>query len=74
MTRASAGSTLHTPGTYQLVMDPRLGLIVGTVTSPQTTPGVFGVVDQHSFHKSFNFSSAFGLCSVVIGAHCKHSL
>jgi hypothetical protein len=42
MTRASAGNALHSPGTYQLVMDPRLGLIVGTVTSPQATPGVFG--------------------------------
>jgi hypothetical protein len=41
MTRASSGNALHSPGTYQLVMDPRLGLIVGTVTSPQATPGVF---------------------------------
>jgi hypothetical protein len=41
MTRASAGNALHSSGTYQLVMDPRLGLIVGTVTSPQSTPGMF---------------------------------
>ena len=40
MTRASAGNALHSPGTYQLVMDPRLGLIVGAVTSPQATQGV----------------------------------
>lgn len=42
MTRASAGNALHSPGTYQLVMDPRLGLIVGAVTSPQATQGVCG--------------------------------
>jgi hypothetical protein len=49
MTRASAGNAMHSSGTYQLVMDPRLGLIVGTVTSPQATPGVFkkrGVIVQ----------------------------
>jgi hypothetical protein len=53
MTRASAGNAMHSSGTYQLVMDPRLGLIVGTVTSPQATPGVFrkrGVSVHLFFH------------------------
>ncbi|XP_021920115.1 uncharacterized protein LOC110830032 isoform X2 [Zootermopsis nevadensis] len=58
MTRASTGSTLHTPGTYQLVMDPRLGLIVGTVTSPQTTPGTPVIQNTTSLAKTPTFVSS----------------
>jgi hypothetical protein len=56
MTRASAGNALHSPGTYQLVMDPRLGLIVGAVTSPQATQGVCG---ERPSMSSSSCSSAF---------------
>jgi hypothetical protein len=59
MTRASAGNAMQSSGTYQLVMDPRLGLIVGTVTSPQATPGVFrkrGVSVRLFLHIPYFFS------------------
>jgi len=52
MTRASAGNALHSPGTYQLVMDPRLGLIVGAVTSPQATQGTPVIQNTTSLAKT----------------------
>lgn len=52
MTRASAGNALHSAGTYQLVMDPRLGLIVGAVTSPQATQGTPVIQNTTSLAKT----------------------
>lgn len=63
MTRASTGNALHSPGTYQLVMDPRLGLIVGAVTSPQATQGVCG---ERPSMSSSSFSSTFVLYITVL--------
>jgi len=73
MTRASAGNALHSPGTYQLVMDPRLGLIVGAVTSAQATQGVCVCVcvcervmrDLPRVHP-FVGRSTFVLCIIVL--------
>ncbi|XP_069703661.1 uncharacterized protein [Periplaneta americana] len=45
-------------GTYQLMMDPRLGLIVGTVTSSQPTPGTPVIQDTTSLAKTPSVSSA----------------
>lgn len=68
MTRASAGNALHSPGTYQLVMDPRLGLIVGAVTSPQATQGA--CVMKRPSCSSSSFRSTFVLCvSVLLRKH-----
>jgi hypothetical protein len=63
MTRASAGNALHSPGTYQLVMDPRLGLIVGAVTSPQATQGACVMRDLPRVHP---FVGLYLLCISVL--------